>query len=1725
MFRIPSPRSNAPSAGSPQGADAPRSEKRRAVILLVVIVLLTLFAILGLTFVYYAQSEADAAGAFRDAQNIAGTAASADVPADQLLDEFLRQLIYDVNDDATGVQSALRGHSLARTMYGWNDQNSQYNDRAYCGVGRFHTTSTSPSTYCTPFGTSGGADDYYLPNYMFFKSLDSSALGTTFVRDPERLPPQDTTTNATYLRPDTIDSAGQPTKRGAYIAGNAPYTYPDYNSMFLASVGLDTAAATDSTGRPVVYKVLTPSYWRADQGSTPFSVAANGLDPANGNWTADGSVTANAKLRYQVLRPRPGDNIDTTGALPSIPAPADSGGDVKNLTGVNGFAGGQNDSIWIDIGSPVRVLPDGTKFKPLFAPLILDLDNKINLNVVGNIRALDTAGSIAHASNQGWGPWEQNLGYVLPFGTQGSSSYSPGTNPEWANLFLGSTGLGIAGRYGPNGVPLDNNSNVVVTGSPTHLYSQVDYDGAQESTGAYTQPIALPTSTDAFPTYGTTGAPPGLGVNGWGNGSGPPPPPGIGTERHNHPMLFNRYQPRPTTTSGGVSDDRVFDPSTTRAMIRNFADATELNNTDVGKLLSQNLTNFPRARHNLTTDSDDIDHPGLSAYANTDATGITFVSPYDTAGVPVQPARDSTGAYKPDVAPVGFAQPFPSLLKKLAPANQSPPWNLDNGDFKSVDWRALGAGLGRVDLNRSLRPYPSYAQGSGAPYNPAPVDPHYVAPSYGRYDDTAQHLQQFHDAQDDRQQLCRDIYHRLVVVTMGGVPQTPTDLDKLSLRWLAQLAANIVDYIDDDDIMTPFMFLGPDGSQPNGYWVFGTELPRVLINEALAEYELGDTPTIPSTISNRVWVELYNPIPATGPAGIEPADTTAAYLALPALSSSALPGNPKDPYPTYRLVIATGPPSTLDPSNNPVTTADNYLNFLGEPVLGTVRAQTAIDSTTNPAVTDFLTPSNTLAVDSTNTSGVARLGSPALPDPPVGGAGNLSFFLAGPKKTYSAGTAKPNTTHNNVLADITNQVPLNTFWLQSENMQYDVAVSAGPTLTPDDRTSALPGGLSVLLKRLANPHLPYNPTLMVSGSPNPWYNPYITVDYVQGVPLKDVSVSSPPPEASKGKTQPYASWDLQDQTPALPSGQTSHTFGRISNPAPASGKYDWLVHLDRQLTSPGELLQVAGCQPWQLTRRFKNTGVSGGIEHRAPWFDDDLDPSSVVVNPATASHRLYRAFEFFRTGNLAAGAEGLGRTQAKVNLNTLNDPEPWLALCDPLPSTATPPGPNSFDTTAAVAEFNKVLQSRTAANVMDTTGVAVGGLPGATDRPFIGFAAGLIPAAPNTQYPNGLSINDTVFRSFAGGAPTYPPGLRLLEAKDSTGTTPIDANPYLNNQLLTKILNHVTTRSNVFAVYLTVGFFRVIDDPSNPNRQPVVLGEEINASAGTNIRHHVFAIVDRSALTVLPMPLTQATTAPGAVTGLGPATATPASMSSIYRGSVLWVQDSTGAANQEQVLVTDTTGTTFTAPFTKPHVANFGIYLPQQSTASANPIAAGSQTVTPTAMQDTANPPKWVIQVGTQLTVDVGSAQEVVTVTSIDATNNPPQNFTATFTQAHPIIPPATSIPIFMPWPNTFGQSSVAGSGSYKVQLQSGNLNGGGPPSWNIQAGSVITVDRGASQETVVVTGTDTTAGSPSFTANFNKAHAANFPIYVPKYGNPGPQPQFSVRDNSAVVLYSAVID
>src|SRR5262249_5513478 len=159
-----------------------------------------------------------------------------------------------------------------------------------------------------------------------------------------------------------------------------------------------------------------------------------------------------------------------------------------------------------------------------------------------------------------------------------------------------------------------------------------------------------------------------------------------------------------------------------------------------------------------------------------------------------------------------------------------------------------------------------------------------------------------------------------------------------------------------------------------------------------------------------------------------------------------------------------------------------------------------------------------------------------------------------------------------------------------------------------------------LLRRLACPHLPPNPRVLPNGLIG-WdtslpHNPYITVDYLEHVRLNEAQANQ---RVSEGRMQPYAAALRSPQRPLFSNQQ--HTFFRHNQPRQLA--FDWLVHLDRPLVSPMDLLHVSGCKRHELTQRFMIGNRH--FQHRPPWFD--------------SAARIYRVFEFLAARPRAAGFE------------------------------------------------------------------------------------------------------------------------------------------------------------------------------------------------------------------------------------------------------------------------------------------------------------------------------------------------------------------------------------------------------------------------------------------------------------------------------------------------------
>lgn len=1187
------------------------SQPRSAVILLVVITLLTLFAVVGITFVLFAQSEASAARVWKEGE----TLQRPDMDPEMLLAYFLNQLIYDTDNP----HSALRGHSLARSMYGKAGNKVPFN-----GTGRIHTNA-DPTL-----------DDFYQIDYTNY------AGGAP--RDPDQ-----------------------------YGSPNVPYTYPDYNNLFLAGIrGSDGA-------------VLIPSYQRVHPQNNQPRVT---LRPNRGYHTA-------------------------------FPAMEDAGGDVKNLTdspgtlldaAANTYA--NNDSVWIDLGFPVMQGPDGRKFKPLFAPLLTDLDNRVNVNVHGNkfgtwdhIRgsSLGSRETFWSASEHGWGAWEVNPYKVLR-GMEGANEW----DGEWRRLLLGNGA--IKGRLDANAwtyaahAPFLPPQDFWIKGK---FYSMTDCNCHIP----YIVTLAVP------------GVPPTPVGNGWYTSAGTPataafPNDSTGYSRDNYsggddspyPSFYNFFDPTGWNIYTAGVQDRRFGASHLEALLRYGDRGSPALSSDLFLLCPKSFgdpTIGPKARRLVTTHSFDLDRPGVSPFI------------WDPSA---QPYQLNAGQLKPS----GTAVPFPAVPLGAPPSGS---------EFHATA-TALSAALGRIDLNRKMVEYP----GVDGTTRQIP----------------AGSMTTFTQAQSDRQQMAKDIFDVLRQVAGAVDPAAATkDTPEFdALRYLAQLAANIVDYVDGDDYMTPFNW-------KQGEWVFGTELPRLLLNEVYSEISNDSTDPLTgskATMPYRVkfWAELHNPFRNDSYGNLT--DAGAARLAFP------------DGKAIYQVVIAAQP-------NNDLRKASNVLGDADAANVKATVAQWAPEPApaTQPTADYFqVLPSNT------NTSG--------------GDGSNQGYFLLGPKENFPGTGPTPT--------------------LRVKDMAYTLPTNTDLTAPPKH---------TLLLRRLACPGLPAQTNPALDN-----YNPFVTVDYVEDVATNDAvgydanaqrmmpaTVTDVAQRKSTGRNQPYAAekgqWNLQSDPANQLTGQPQHTFFKINYKVVSP--FDWLYFIDRKVFNGMELLHVSGYKPHELTQQFMTGGVDAANkpvakhQHRAPWFDQNA--------------RIFRFLEFVEGGHRLQGVTVGGRLIGKLNINTMWDVETFRAMVDVRPS-------DYYLESDVDNAFNAMVQSRSPNTI-----------PGVNDRPFRGLAAPVSNAG--MQYPNGVGIDDTLLRVDPNN-----PNKRLFEVT----TLPAYANkhPFLQEQMYVRMGYHVTTRSNVFALHLTVGFFEVVDD-SDPSKPPK-LGAEVGRAENRQVRHRMFAIVDRSNLTI-----------------------------------------------------------------------------------------------------------------------------------------------------------------------------------------------------------------------------------------------------------------------------------
>jgi hypothetical protein len=674
-------------------------------------------------------------------------------------------------------------------------------------------------------------------------------------------------------------------------------------------------------------------------------------------------------------------------------------------------------------------------------------------------------------------------------------------------------------------------------------------------------------------------------------------------------------------------------------------------------------------------------------------------------------------------------------------------------------------------------------------------------------------------ALEDKQRLARDIYFRLLVAT-GKLwdiydPTPPTASWKRLpndpiFRELAQIAVNMVDYLDPDDEPTPFFYAcDVDGNplpDPSGvpvnpnetinatfpdqtlqipkYQVYGIELPRLVINEVLAEYEAPPAGTA-GPVTVRVWVELW--YPPMNQQLLNP-PSSAAFNPIPL----GRPKGTKGTNSAYRLVLAAANPNYAAGKASPMyiteglripASANEAPNVVGVPAEARNWDWTKDELDWDDAAFD------TAAGPITLNPGDFLI---------IGPSGNTADNTLGKKPPVQTDSMKY-TLYQDDMGD----------WFL-----YD-GTSKQPWAA-DDKTS----GILVLLQRLRDPSSPHDPV----------NNPYITVDWVHlpGPGLRNrtggagSSVSYIRVKANK--VQGAADGNtLQPGITEPLTKNTRHSLGDPNTGSQSALPQDLIVHLDDvPSTSALDLLFVSGLKPYEVSNNFDSYNGGFNSPYLAPWFK--------------GSPPYHRFFELVDLGPADSHRiSGRLNLHAALRNNGKFDLSNFKSLVDLWKTDVTNPVKANFGWREAKDVWDKLL---------------------ATGSPFYGMGidnlnqSWLAPSPPGTWY---LAL---------GAPPTYDyfvdtdgdgiPDQGLFDYSEDNDTTHSDTgaprpHPYNqsadNSALAGRLWNKITTRSNVFAVWCTVGFFEARVDPTTGQ---VLLGPEIDADVGRQVRYRFFAIVDRT---------------------------------------------------------------------------------------------------------------------------------------------------------------------------------------------------------------------------------------------------------------------------------------
>jgi hypothetical protein len=382
------------------------------------------------------------------------------------------------------------------------------------------------------------------------------------------------------------------------------------------------------------------------------------------------------------------------------------------------------------------------------------------------------------------------------------------------------------------------------------------------------------------------------------------------------------------------------------------------------------------------------------------------------------------------------------------------------------------------------------------------------------------------------------------------------------------------------------------------------------------------------------------------------------------------------------------------------------------------------------------------------------------------------------------------------------------------------------------------------------------PPLPVTGGTIATYisNPPISGSTINGAGLEFLSVYAPIPTPSAGSAFPYV--QLQPFLAPMNQGPPRNTAATMTIP------YQYVY--DPGLKNP--------FLPIQFANVVAGTPMTAPNPLAPPYATpayppSTLAPSPVIPAPApfpppippTPALRLFQVPDHKGKGTYSSNASVGGQADLTVQ-GTLSSTV-TTTINGGLNNMSMPTNPTDAQLATQYTINQQVVtqQLSTGIGTANTNLASSNWITGATtliNPILLPTPPHLVAGARSFFLPDNFTptFASTAAATAAGVAtvPGSPAFNHLGSGVGNVPTAPTDdrrQHPSYRTEMLQKVMNLTTVRTHQFAVWITIGFFEVVNPGTPELGIPDVLGQELGLAAGKSVRYRSFFVLDRTKAT------------------------------------------------------------------------------------------------------------------------------------------------------------------------------------------------------------------------------------------------------------------------------------